>query len=419
MAFSCYNQSMRQRVLYCAFAIVILLANRVVANELTDDYFLIAVNYYNAKNYSKAMEYLDTILSVEPDNLKTKILRNKILPLPDSAKKVEECTDTTVENSSSSNVPDSENIVCSSDYYNSKGQEFYIKKDLDKATKYFYKAIHADNKNSQAYNNLGMVYWLKRNSTAAASFFKKASTLDKTYTQPLVNLATLYKQTGDEKKQLHYLNAAIKANPRDFLAYYSYGDYYRTKKDYPNAIKYYKDAVKICPQFAQTYLDLAVCFYETQQYNYALIALEQYKELYPDSDYDYYLNAKTNVAMGNYAEAKKNIEKAITINNTYEYQQELAIADYYLQDFNTAYNILHNIQAENPNIEGTNYLALCNYYLKNSDEAIDILNTAIVKYPNEKSLYLTKLKIYELMKDDSRYNEMKNLIEVRFEHEKK
>lgn len=406
---------MRKRVLYCAFALIaILLANCVLASELTDDYFLIAVNYYNAKNYAKAMEYLDTILLAEPDDLKAKILRNKILPLPESAKKIENCEDTSLEDSSGASPADMENIVCSSDYYNSKGQEAYIKKEFDKAIKYFYKAISADNKNSQAYNNLGMAYCLKRNTSAAVFYFKKANSIDKFFTQPLVNLAMLYKQTGKEKKQLYYLNAAIKANPKDFMAYYCLGDYYRGKLDYPNAIKYYKETVKICPSFAQTYLDLAVCFYETQQFNYALIALGQYKELYPDSDYDYYLMAKTNLALGNYDEAKANIEKAITINNTTEYQLELAKADFNLQDYRAALKTLKNINTDNQYIEVSNYKALCDFYLNKPDDAIDVLNEAIVKNPNEKSLYLTKLKIYEMLQDNSSYNEVKNLIEVRF-----
>lgn len=406
---------MRKRFLYCAFALIALfLANYVLASELTDDYFLIAVNYYNTKNYAKAMEYLDTILIVEPDNLKTKTLRSKILPLPGGVRKIENCTDTSLENSSGASFGEMEKVVCSSDYYNSKGQELYIKKEFDNAIKYFYKAVRADDKNSQAYNNLGMAYWLKRDTTVAILYFKKASSIDKTYTQPLVNLAMLYKQLGNEKRQVYYLNNAIKANPKDFLAYYCLGDYYRNKLDYHKAIQYYKETIKICPSFSQTYLDLAICFYETRQFNYALMALGQYRELYPDSDYAFYLLAKTNMAMENYKDSKANIEKALAINNTNEYQLELAKADYYLQDYNAALNILDGLQGDSQNIEVPSYLALCNYYLKNTDMAIDIINTAIVKYPDEKSLYLTKLKIYELMQDNSRYNEMKNLIEVRF-----
>lgn len=405
---------MRKKVLYCAFALIAMfLTNPVLANELTDDYFLIAVNYYNMKDYVKAMEYLDTILAAEPDDLKSKTLRGKILPLPEGSQRPDSCNDV-LDNTSDVPSTQSENVVCSSEYYNSKGQEFYIKKEFDKAIKYFYKAINADNKNAKAYNNLGTVYLLKRNNSAAVAFFKKANALDKTFTQPLVNLAMLYKQTGKSQKQLYYLNAAIKANPKDFMAYYSLGDYYRDKLDYDNAISYYKETIKISPQFAQTYLDLAVCFYETKQYNYALIALAQYKELYPDSDYDYYLTAKTNYALEKYDDAKANIEKAISINNTNEYQLELAKIEFNLQNFREAMKILHNIGTDNDNTEVTNYMALCDFYLYKPDDGIDILNAAIVKHPDDKSLYLTKLKLYELLQDNSSYNEVKNLIEVRF-----
>ena len=55
--------------------------NFASASEITDDYFDIATNYFNTNNYAKAIEYLDNILKLEPDNLQAQTLRNKILPM--------------------------------------------------------------------------------------------------------------------------------------------------------------------------------------------------------------------------------------------------------------------------------------------------------------------------------------------------
>lgn len=71
---------MKKRVLCLLLIMAGLLCVSVAwANELTDDYFDIAVNYFNEKNYTKAMEYLDEVLQIEPGNLGAITLKNKIL----------------------------------------------------------------------------------------------------------------------------------------------------------------------------------------------------------------------------------------------------------------------------------------------------------------------------------------------------
>lgn len=452
-------------------------AGLVCANELTDDYLDIATNYFNANNYPKAKEYLNLIINLEPDNQGAKALLDKISPPC-----VTETQQKPVQNAENVPTTELEKVVYDSDYYNKKGLGFYQKKEYDNAIEYFYKALTVDKHNTQAYNNLAMSYWLKNNPRDAIKFFKKANSINRSYTQPLVNLAAVYRQLGDKKNQFYYLQKAIKLNPGDYLAYYSLGDYYRYEGQYPQAIESYKEVVKINAKYADAYLNLAICFFETEDFNYALIALNQYKEIHPDSDYAYLLAAKTNLALCNYIEAKTNIQKAIGINDCREYQFELAKIDYYLADYSSSVEILQSLAATSETAEIYNYIGLCNYKLKNIDEAIsdfnktigldasrpvyyynlaqcykslgdkknyvkyvthatkitpinyqdfidlsyiyydngspgyaiNTLNSAIAKYPDVKSLYLAKLKIYETIGDTLHYNEIKEVIEKKF-----
>ena len=457
------------------------------ASDLIDDYFDIATNYYNSNNYAKSLEYLNSIIKIEPDNIKALELKNKILPPAaqnTSAKKESEATAQTPQNPETADAPQEniEKTAYDSDYYNTKGQEFYQKKELDTSIEYFYKALALNNKNAQAYNNLAMSYWLKNNLDLAIKNFKKANSLDKNYTQPLVNLSNLYKQLGNEKCQIYFLNKAIKHNYNDYLAHYWLGDYFKNKGQYPLAINCFKEVVKINPKFSQVYLDLAICFFETEEFNYTLLALSQYNEFYPDSDFAFFLEAKANLAMCRYKDAKIYIENAIAVNNTPEYQFELAKIDYYLEDYASALKIFQNILKSTDSAEIFNYVGLCNYKLKNIEiaianfnKAIDLdglrpiyyynlaqcyksigdkknyvkyvntatkinpinyqdfidlsyiyydnanpsyainsLNSAIAKYPDVKSLYLSKLKIYEAIGDNLHYNETKDLIQMRF-----
>lgn len=450
-------------------------ANFASASELTDDYLDIANNYITSNNCDKALEYLDLILVIEPENLAAKTLKDKISPPPEeSAKPV------IVQVQPETVMP--EKIAYNSDYYNTKGLEFYRKKEFDTAIEYFYKSINLNKKNAQAYNNLAMSYWFKNNTYAAIRYFKKSNFIKKTYTQPLVNLAMLYKQSGDTKSQFYYLTKATKYNPNDYLAYYNLGDYYRNAEKYPEAINNYKEVVKINPKFAQVYLSLAISFFEIEEFNYTRIALGQYLTFCPDSDFAFFLMARADLAMSGYSQAKADIEKAIAIRNNNEYQFELAKINYYLEDYPNALEILQNLLKSAENAEVYNYIGLCNYKLKiietaitnfnkainldamrpiyyynlaqcyksmgdkknyvkyvntatkitpisyqdfidlsyiyydnsNPNYAINTLNNAIVKYPNVKSLYLAKLKIYEVLGDNLHYNETKNIIEMKF-----
>ena len=471
----------------------LLCVNGVRASELTDDYFDIATNYFNLCNYPKSLEYLNLILKVEPNNIQAQTLSNKISPPPPS-QSFEKPKDEVITTSPSEKpviveTPQTslEKVTYDSDYYNTKGQEFYQKKDFDSAIEYFHKSIALNKKNAKAYNNLGMSYWLKNNTIAAIKYFKKANFVNKKYTQPLVNLSNLYKQSGDNEKQFYYLKKAIKINGNDYLAYYYLGDYYKTLGGYPEAIENYKEALKINQKFPDVYLSLATSFFKTEEFNYSILASKQYLELCPDSDSTYFLMAKSALALCHYEEAKNYIQSAILLNDNSEYQIELAKIDYYLQDYSSALSIFENILKSGDNAEILNYIGLCNYKIKNTEVAIssfkkaieldglrpiyyynlaqcykslgdkknyvkyaniattinpinyqdfidlsyiyydnsnpnyaiNTLNEAIKKYPDIKSLYLSKLKIYEAIDDNLHYNETKDLIDTRFNKNEK
>lgn len=485
---------MKKGILFFGLIMLGLLGgNIVIASELSDDYFDIASNYYNANNYSKSLEYLDLIIQIEPDNKQAKALKDKISPPPLDDKKADAAVAEQIakvltvknpENFVILSVPqaDTEKMDYNSDYYNTKGQEFYQKRDYNSAIEYFFKAINLNRRNEQAYNNLAMAYWMQNTPDCAIKYFKKANFINRNYTQPLVNLSNLYKQLGNKTAQVYFLKKAIRYNPNDYLAYYWLGEYYRSEGYYPQAIENYKEVVKINPKFSQAYLSLAMSFFETEEFNYTIIALGQYQEFYPDSDYAYFLMAKANLALCHYENAKALVQKAIEINDNNEYQYELAQIEYSLGNYVPAMDIFQNLLQTGASAELFNYVGLCNYKLKNVEAAIanfnkaisldsfraiyyynlaqcyksigdkknyvkyvnsstkinpvnyqdfldlsyiyydngnpsyaiNSLNNAISKYPCVKSLYLSKLKIYEALGDNLHYNETKDIIEMRF-----
>ena len=387
--------------------------NTAFATELTDDYFDIATNYYSSNNYEKALEYLNEIIMLEPSNIQAKTLKDKILP-PTVAENLAQAESTakllnTVSNPENIVIMDipQTNIVeklnYNFDYYNTKGQEFYQKKEYDTAIEYFFKSINLNCRNPQAYNNLAMAYWQKNNKTLAIKYFKKANSLNRSYTQPLVNLSILYCQLGDEEKQLYYLKKAIMYNCNDYWAYYLLGDYYKSKGCYPKAINNLKEAIKISPKFSQAYLSIALCFFETEEFNYTLVALNEYKELNPCSDFANYMMARTNLVLCHYDNAKSDILSAIAINDTTEYQFELAKIEYYLEDYQTALDGFQLVLQKTNSAEAFNYVGLCNYKLKNIDVAIANFKKAIDLDGLRPIYYYNLAQCYKSMGDKKNY----------------
>lgn len=298
---------------------------------------------------------------------------------------------------------DIEKMNYNSDYYNTKGQEFYRKKEYNIAIEYFFKSIKLNSRNAQAYNNLAMSYWMKNDSCLAIKYFKKAHALNRGYTQPLVNLSLLYAQQQNEQMQVCYLQKAIRYNPNDYWAYYLLGDYYKSKMQYPRAIDNFKEAIKINNKFSQAYIGLALSYFETEEFKYAGVVLCQYIELNPDSDYAYSLMAKAYLVLGQFDLAKINIEKAITISDKPEYQYELAKIEYYLGDYENALAIFQILLQKSDSAEMFNYVGLCNYKLKRSDIAIANFNKAIELDALRPIYYYNLAQCYKSLGDKRNY----------------
>ncbi len=458
------------------------------SSELTDDYFDIATNYFNSNDYKKTIEYLDLILSIEPDNLKAKTLLKKIIPDDEKTKTVvvEEILDK-AENPETVKIVDVESVnlqkeMYDSAYYNKKGQEFYQQGDLESAIQYFYKSIALNKKNATAYNNLGMSYWQKNNIEEAIKNFKKAFSINSKYTQPLTNLANVYMQQGDEKNEFLYLQKAVSINPNDEVASLFLGDYYRRKNEYFSAIKSYKNVIEINNKNSRAYMSLALCYFEIEEFNLCSQNLMKFLDLNPESDYAYYILAKAALATSHFEYAKSFITKAIELNDCANYNFVLARIEYANGNYEVAKGIFQRLLNDNSNAELFNYMGLCCYKLKDADAAtvnfrkaieldglksiyyynlaqcyksigdkrtytryvntatqinpvniqdyidlsyiymdnsnpsyaIKTLEQAISKYPEAKSLYFAKLRIFETIGDNIHYNELKDLIEAKF-----
>lgn len=394
--------------------ITCIIISPVFADELTDDYFDIARNYNAVGNYTKALEYINYVLMLNPKYNKAIEFRDKILPQESNDDLTETALLLAKQNSVDGliilDIPKNKQTVPdnTSDYYNKQGKKFYQNKEYDAAIQCFFKAIAVDDKNYQAYNNLAMTYWMKNNIEFAEKYFNKAASLNKTYPQPFINLALLNKQLGNNNKYYEYLNKALKVNPNNYWTHYLLGDYYSTLEKYPDSIDYYIDSIKINPNFAPPYLALAVAYFKTDKYEYSIIALERYLAIIDSSDFAYSMLAKNYQLLDNLTEAKKAIKKALELNPTNVYRVELAKIEFNAKNYREA---LINFQILLPDYdyaEVYNYIGLCYHMLKNYDPAVAYFNKAIVSDGHRPIYFYNLAQCYMEIGDKRRYVQYMN-----------
>ena len=379
------------------------------ANELVDDYFDIAQNYLEVGDTTRALEYIDYVLMINPRCTKALQLKTRLLP-QESNDDLSRAAMTISKQKNLSDLAildipktDKLKIENNSDYYNKQGKHFYINEEYDSAIQSFFRAVSVDNKNYIANNNLGMAYLMKNNLYSAEKYFKKAASISKTYPQPYINLALLYKQRGDLDKQYSYLKKALDVNPTNYWTYYLLGDYYTSIDDYPASIPYYVDAINLNSNFAPPYLALAIADFKTDKYEQSITTLKNYIEFNPNSDFAYSMLAKNYYILGDYLTAKKYIKTAIRLNPTNIYRLELAKIEYNAGQYSNALLNLQIIEPEYQYPEIYNYIGLCNLALRRYELAIINFNKAIV-LDNKRAIYYYNLaQCYKQIDDKNNY----------------
>ena len=389
----------------CAF--LLLFAVPVFASELTDDLLDIAKNYYNQGNKAKTLEYVNQILAIEDDNigaieLKVKLNPPKISkPFPDIFKPLV------------FDVPYVKTSNQAVDGAYEQGISAYKAKDYARAEECFNQAIrNGGESNFRLYNTLGLVCWAQRKFEDAKTAFLKSNELNKMFTLPLDNLSQIYKQTGALQDCKAVLEKALSQNTKDFCAYLLLGDYYRfiNDNDNDNALKNYREVIRLNPKYNIAYLKIAAVRTETFDFAGSNATLNYYLKQNPMDDYAHLLIAKNYQYMNEFDKAKEAVYKAIMTTNSYENRAELGKIFYYSGDMQSALDMFLQAVNKNSGAEVYNYIGMCYYNLHQFNKAITYLNKALAM-PDYRMIYHYNLaKVYEALKDDISYERCMNAI---------
>jgi len=265
----------------------------------------------------------------------------------------------------------------------------------------------------------------------AKSFFWKASEINPENPDSYVNLAIVHINENNLERAIELLNKAEKLARNDYqkkeILYYNLGLCYFLNLDYKNAIEYFKNALKIYPDFGEAFYYLAKNFDVLENGREALINSIKAKNIFlrkSQEDYlkkadelFYTLKEKFNISSSQISvELVKEVDSIIDNNNlakglleeaiSFDSKNSLAyykLALIYIKEnspvegvelLKTAYNL-------NPN-DNNIALSLGELYVKfkRYEEALDIFNKVMLKDKNNpRALYDLGFLYKELGKD--------------------
>lgn len=358
--------------------------------DLIDDYIDMARLYTSSAEYEKALEYINIIDKISPNNPKILyekaiILKNYNQPIlarnlmREVAQMAPEYKDTYLyKDFFKDDLPGfymPKNY--DAQYYQKRGEEALVDCKYEKAAEYFNKALNIK-KSVENYNNLGKTYVKLNKPKLALKCFEEAINLDVKNPQTYINLALYYCEIEkDFKKQTNYLKHAIKLNPELAEPYYQMGNAYLDKGMYETAIEYYRLATAKDDLNFDAYFALGSTLYKMGEYEEAYFVLEKSLTLELDNAKVYEYLGKSAIETGKYQEAKSYLKRATAIAPTPDNYLLLAQAMYYNGDYEETTQLLKNNVNDKHNDRMYNYLGLSAFQQNRYYEAINYFISAI------------------------------------------
>lgn len=168
--------------------------------------------------------------------------------------------------------------------YNSLGEKYESKKQLDLAIENYKKAIEINTHFAYAYSNLGSAYLKINQRDMAIKAYEKSIEEDPTFTKAYINLGNLFENEGNFKKSISYYEKAIKSNSNSVHSYNNLGVAYHQTKLFNKAIESYKKAIEINPSFETAYINMALVYETTGNKETALNIYNDIIKKFPNTE---------------------------------------------------------------------------------------------------------------------------------------
>jgi tetratricopeptide (TPR) repeat protein len=133
----------------------------------------------------------------------------------------------------------------------------------------------------------------------------------------LLILANEAGANGDTPKQKEYLDKLVAALPKDERAHFNLGGYYFGQQNYTEAIKHYKEATVLAPNYSPVFNILGYAYRQNGDFANAEQAFKKYIELIPNDPNPYDSYGELLLKMGKFDDSIAQYRKALSIDPTF------------------------------------------------------------------------------------------------------
>ncbi len=182
-------------------------------------------------------------------------------------------------------------------------------------------------KTSDLYFSMGQAcYMLKRNELALG-YFDKSLALDRNFSSSNVGKGIVLRDMGKYDEALAQFNASLDNilfhEPEN--AYYNIALTYLAKNDRENAVRYFKGAIGLKPDFLTCYYQLALVYIDLKNYEAAIGVLKTLLGYAPNSPETHLLLGKTYLKLGRATAAELEFKEVLRLSPESEYGREARI----------------------------------------------------------------------------------------------
>ena len=252
---------------------------------MTEDYFDIATNYCIDGNYSEALNYLDKILLVEPENKTVADLKNGLRQI--------------IQGENTSFILPKSNAVKQAVNYKKSGNKQGELTALTAANDYW------------AYYFLAQYYRQNKDYNQAINYFVKSVNAKPSFNQCYLEIAVCYFELGNFQQAVTYLNQYLKINPQDDFAYALKARCEANLDNNDDALSDILTAIALENSVDNRFLEGKI-LYNMKRYQQAKDKLEKLTSDIQTAEIYKYIGLCYD-GLGNYNEALNNLDKSILL----------------------------------------------------------------------------------------------------------
>lgn len=271
-----------------------------------------------------------------------------------------------------------------------KGFHLHKKNKFNEAIKIYNELFEKDNNNPQLNLFIGTLYIQTKNYQKAIHYLEQCLKIDKYNTPATNNLAVAYERIDQIENALKLYLKSLNIFENNPETNFRIANLYLKSKDFERAIKYYQKTINLKPDFINAYINLGNIFFKLEKFEKALNCFDEVIKLDDKNIHAFLSRGDIYLKLNNYTYAINNYEEIIKIDPFHDLVLgKLLFAKMFIHDWN-------------------NYNKLLDFIVKNIDKNLMVIHPSIfLSVIDQPDLHLKASKIYHNKSYKGEHNEEK------------